>query len=224
MKKFSGKIVLVLILVLMLVLVQAISVQAEDPIDGVLSDYYSDVDSNLFFFDSIEFISGKKIVKGYDDGTFMPGKLLNRAELLKILIEAKYDRSQFDSYYDQSCFKDVKADAWYTKYVCFGKHAGIVEGYSDGTFKPGQTVNLVEALKMALTTFSYSYAIKEGDPWYKNLVDSAAMNNFIPLTFTDFGQEVERAEMADLIARILKHEEGSLDEFLGDDKYKKVRS
>ncbi len=220
MKKFIGKIVLVLSLALILVSAQAISLEAKDPVVGILSDYYSDVDSNLLFFDSIEFISDKKIVKGYEDGTFKPGKLLNRAELLKILVEAKYDSSQFDSYYDQSCFKDVKAKEWYTKYVCFGKHADIVEGYGDGTFKPGQTVNLVEALKMALTTFGYSY--KTSDPWYKNIVENAAMNNFIPLTFANFDQAVERGDMADLIARILKFEEGNLDEFLGTFKDTKV--
>lgn len=220
MKKFVKKITIGFAVMFALGFATFGVVQAEDPVAGLISEYYSDVDSNLLFFSSIEFISDQGIVKGYDDGTFKPGKLLNRAELLKILVEAKYDKSQFDGYYDQSCFKDVAAKEWYTKYICFAKHADIIQGYEDGTFKPGKTVNLVEALKMALITFSYLY--EESDPWYKSFVDGAAQYNFIPLTFRDFDQEVERAEMADLIARILKYEEGNLDEFLGKYKDQKV--
>jgi len=40
--------------------------------------------------------------------------------------------------------------------------------------------------------------------------------NFIPLDFFEFNQKMNRGQMADLITRIMKSEEGVLDDYLGD--------
>ena len=121
------------------------------------------------------------VVAGYDDGNFYPDQTVNRAELLKILIEGQDITPDEDEY--QGCFDDV-GDEWFAKYVCYAKEQGWVEGYSDGNFYPGQTVNKVEALKMLL--LAYGYDVEDEDvtggmpytdtwatAWYAPYIDTA---------------------------------------------------
>lgn len=182
----------------------------------VQSKNYTDLNSANMFFNSIEFLSGKGVIKGYDDKTYKSDQLLNRAELLKILITARFEPSDYEPYAKQHCFSDVPVSEWYTKYVCYGKAIKVVQGFEDGTFRPNQNVTLVEALKMANVDFFNTKYDQESTPWYKNYVDTAAASNFIPLNFVQFEGKVDRGQAADLIARILKNDEGTLNEFLGD--------
>jgi hypothetical protein len=163
--------------------------------------------------DAIWYVYNKGIVGGYEDGSYQPDKTINRAELLKIIVEAAYEDSDFAGYAGQSCFTDVAANQWYAKYVCFAKQEGIVEGYADGSFKPAQEINFVEALKIAEIGFGYEYT--EGDPWYKNVVDSGSVGEFIPLDIFAFNQAFKRGQMADMITRMMKYEDGTLDEYTG---------
>jgi subtilisin family serine protease len=94
---------------------------------------------------AITYLRSIGIINGYADGTFKPEKEVNRAELLKIVIEGKGITPSADEY--KNCFKDVTS-GWYMPYVCYAKEQKWVEGYKNGTFKPSQTVNKVEAIKI----------------------------------------------------------------------------
>lgn len=201
-----------IIVSLVAALIFAVTLQSVSALSPALSDYYSDVMSGQRYFEAIEFISEEGIVNGYDDGTYKPENLLNRAELLKIIIEAEYV-NEFDAYSNVSCFDDVDAGEWFTPYVCFAKDEGFVVGYDDETFRPTDKINLVEAVKIAMEVFGYEY--EETDPWYKGLIDVATDGNFIPLDFISFDQYMDRGEMADLITRVLKEESGEQADYLG---------
>jgi len=172
-------------------------------LSAVAAFKYSDVNSANNYSEDIQLISDLGIVKGYDDGTYKPYQTLNRAELLKIIIEASFE-DEFEAFAGQNCFSDVPGSEWYTKYVCFAKDRGIVEGYSNGRFEPDQEINFVEALKITLKGFDYKYDVS--DPWYKGIVEVAESHNFIPLSVSYFDQSLNRGQMADLIARILKED------------------
>jgi len=172
--------------------------------------------SDSKYHDAVMYVYDNGMVSGYPDGSYKPNKVINRAELLKIIIEANYDEQSFGSFASESCFSDVKPGLWYTKYVCFAKMQGIVKGYSDKTFKPAQEINFVEALKIATIAFGHDY--KGGDPWYKPTVDYAASMNIVPLDVVAFDQKFSRGQMAELISRMLKYQEGqdAFDTFVGD--------
>lgn len=161
---------------------------------------------------AITYLVGEGVVEGYPDGTYKPAQTINRAELLKIILEAS-DADMSDA--ASSCFPDVSGDDWYVKYVCAAKALGIVEGYPDGTFKPAQTVNFVEALK--ITELGYGLdAGAESDPWYKRYVDTAAGHNMIPLEISSFGAGLTRGQMADMITRLNKYLDGTQEDYLMD--------
>lgn len=181
---------------------------------------YLDVDSSVKYQEAIDFITDQKIVNGYSDGTYKPNNYLNRAELLKIVMEAYFGSEKFlliDEHSKDTCFNDVSPNEWYTKYICGAKSFGIIQGYIDNTFKPDKYISLVEALKIVLKTFNFSYKV-EILPWYYDLIDVASQYNFIPLDFVDFNQNVNRGQMADIITRILKYNAGELATYLGSKK------
>jgi len=177
---------------------------------------YTDVDETDKYFNAIEFISEHEIVSGYNDGTFKPDGILNRAELTKIVISSNYQEADYAKYADDECFIDVPANTWFTQYVCFAKAEGIVEGYEGNVFNPESKINLVEALKITMEVFGYAYS--EEIPWYKGIVDEASARNFIPNDMTSFEEFVNRGQMADLITRLIKTNNGSLDEYLQENK------
>lgn len=100
-------------------------------------------------FAAIHFLKNEGVLSGYEDGSFKPDNTVNRAELLKILVEGQGVTPDEQQY--QNCFPDVTTE-WYAKYVCYAKEEGWVSGYPDGTFRPADAVNKVEALKMLLNS------------------------------------------------------------------------
>lgn len=185
---------------------------------------FDDVNSfSEFYYDGIALMKDQGIVEGYGDGTYRPDDTINRAEMLKILIGAKFidkDAAILDSYTDEDCFDDVEADKWYTGYICYAEDMNWIDGYADGTFRPSDNINFVEAIKIVMNVFDLKMMhdgnFTDEDPWYRNFVESAATYDFIPTTIIDFGQLINRGEMADMIARKIKYDEGKLDEYLGE--------
>ena len=153
---------------------------------------------------AIEFVYNRGIVQGYPDGTYKPDKTLNRAELLKVVVASSFDKWSYDYYDSESCFDDVEANQWYTQYICFAKAQGIVQGYDDGTFKPGQEVNFVEALKIMFKGMDVPLTSSIEDPWYQKYYNTADDKYLIPYELQGkFGSNFSRAQAAEVLMRIL---------------------
>ncbi|MBD3330787.1 hypothetical protein GF354_04635 [Candidatus Peregrinibacteria bacterium] len=101
---------------------------------------------------AIQYLYDNGVISGYPDGSFRPDSVVNRAELLKILVGGTGVTPSVSQY--NNCFPDVKDD-WYAPFVCYAKSEGWVDGYPDGTFKPEQYVNKVEAIKMVVNSQEY---------------------------------------------------------------------
>jgi len=178
---------------------------------------FNDVDSSSPYFNALKMLKDGNIISGYPDGTFKPDNTINRAELAKIIVGAAFtpdDISMCMAYYSSqsstvvNLFSDVSVDMlsssvqppWYLDYVCVGKHSGFIKGYPDGSFKPAQDINFVEAAKIIVGGFGEM--VMPGDPWYKAYVDELANKNAIPKTITTFNQKITRGEMAEIIYRM----------------------
>lgn len=106
---------------------------------------FSDVSTNHKYSKAIGFLKEKGIIKGYADQTFRPEKSLTRAEFTKIVVLGT--NQQFEKA-KKAPFPDVALGEWYTDYVAYCVSLGIINGYTDGTFKPNQEITKVEALKI----------------------------------------------------------------------------
>lgn len=141
---------------------------------AALSDIANSADKT-----AIEYLKEKNIITGYADGTFQPDATINRAELLKILIGSLDIHPSADAYHD--CFPDVKKE-WFAPYVCYAKEKNLISGYADGTFRPDNPVNTVEAIKMIINVYGYElmqtssvapYSDVDPSAWYAPYVNLA---------------------------------------------------
>lgn len=107
---------------------------------------FSDVPVTHEAATAISYFKQMGYVGGYDDGSFKPANLVTRAEFLKILAEV-VDADFAGGVYEK-CFNDVNSE-WFAVYACYASQKKWASGYSDGSFKPAQTVERAEALKMA---------------------------------------------------------------------------
>lgn len=85
----------------------------------------------------------KGLIQGYEDGTFKPGNTITRAEFVTLMNNAKGFWSE-----GSINFSDVKNGSWFYSAVARAVSAGYVKGYSDGSFKPGNTITRAEAAVM----------------------------------------------------------------------------
>lgn len=151
--------------------------------------------------DSINSLAQKGIIQGYDNGEFRPLQRINRAELLKIVFKT-LDQNAHG--YVTGCFPDV-ADEWFAPYVCKAKGLGIVAGYPDGFYRPGQSVNMVEALKIAINAFAFPInELDEDDKWFTPYADFAHINNLFSKYDYLPDRPSRREEMAFLVDELLK--------------------
>ncbi len=166
---------------------------------------FSDVSTSHPYYNSIMRLSDEGVVNGYADGNFLPGKVINRAEFLKIAVLAK-EGDGFESSSDLQCFTDVSPGDWFSAYVCTAEENGWVKGYGGGEFRPGSPISFGEAFTMLQNIFELdSSGYVEGD-WYYRPMKYFSMNDLIPENIeqsVDF--QVNRGEMVEMIARTLLH-------------------
>ncbi len=153
---------------------------------------------------SINLLAEQGVVEGYADGTFRPDARINRAEFLKILMEARY--AELETPKDLQCFSDlmVRVPQWYARPVCLARQLGIVGGYPDGTFRPGKDVNLAEALKIALLAFDVQAGqAAENEQWFEPYLRAARDRGILMDLLKTPDHVLTRGEMAAIAAGLL---------------------
>lgn len=116
---------------------------------------FPDVPDTHPYAAAINAMAHEAIVRGYADGTFKPGKTVNRAEFATLLLRATGDSAP----HSDGCV-DVKGGQWYTDVMCYyaSKDKGILTGYNDGKLYPEKTVSRVEAITMLIRAFKFQLA------------------------------------------------------------------
>lgn len=147
---------------------------------------------------AIRYAESVGIVEGYEDGSYQPDRLINRAEFTKIVIAALYEEEVYGLFARESCFPDVEADEWYTQFVCYAKSVGAVDGNDDGTFKPSNLVNYVEGLKIVLDAYRVEVP-ERGSSWYNKYAHYAYANGLSLAGKLDPISPLTRGQMAELI-------------------------
>ena len=89
--------------------------------------------------EAVKFLSEKKIIEGYSDGSLKPDKPINRAEFTKLVI-AVYDALGIEISSDKSVdFTDVDESMWYSEYVKKAAAAGLIRG-NNSLFSPNDNI------------------------------------------------------------------------------------
>lgn len=160
---------------------------------------FSDIEHNWYKVSIIN-LKDLWVINGFSDGKYLPHDTITRAEILKIILNTSWLET---SEPEAPCFIDISNNDWYTKYICSGAKKEIVNGYPDGSFNPGWSVTVIEAIAFGSRAFDLDISSTwEWEEWYNKYQDFTHENNIIPVHSYTKNTLISRWQAAELIWRM----------------------
>lgn len=153
-----------------------------------------------------EFLKEAGVFLG-SNGMLYPDEVLNRAEMVKILLKA-FEETVIVGV--EVPFWDVPSDAWYLKYLSTAYNIGMIEGHSDGTFLPGHSINRAEFFTMLervsgqKVSYADSFLDVDGEDWFSKGAAYASSKGLIGNLFFYPEKTLTRREAASFLYELLK--------------------
>lgn len=159
----------------------------------------------------VEHKSHDAYINGYADGTVKPDGKITREEIAAILYRVSNDASAIVA--SGNKFNDVSADRWSASAIEFMARIGVINGYTDGSFKPSNNLTRAEftALVSRFANLSNNGTNKiyndiDASNWaYKyvmELSNAGYMNGYEDGSFRP-ESEITRAEVVTVINKII---------------------
>lgn len=146
---------------------------------------------------AVQYLYEQGVVEGYDDDTFKPDQAINRAEFLKIVLEAAGKAD--DICLADGKYSDVSGDEWFASYVCTATQEGIIEGYPDGTFRPAQNINFAESSKIVAKVNALDTSEEDTTNWFTPFVAGLNREKVVPESLSEVDENITRGEMAQMV-------------------------
>ena len=148
------------------------------------------------------------ILTGDENGDLNLSSPVTRAEFTKMMCAAAGLAEGISTQANISVFKDVKSNHWAAGYVKAAVDNGWIAGYTDGTFRPENTILLEEAATAVLRMLGYDSQSLSG------AFPSAQMNKYRALGLDENmtavqGQRLTRNECVTLFYNLMKAETSS---------------
>lgn len=143
---------------------------------------------------SITALSRDAIIGGYNSGLIGPFDAVTRAQAMKMVVLSVPEFAREVQWYTNHpspipLFQDTNVNDWYAPYleVAFKHH--IVQGHSDGTFRPHERISAAEGIAMIVRTLgSVSQAepfrtsdelVNENNAWFSPYLSVAISKNLM---------------------------------------------
>lgn len=160
-------------------------------------------------------------VIGYTDGTIRPGNNISRAEVATIFFRLLTDEAREQYNKTTTSYSDIKDGAWCCRAVATLTNAGVINGYTDGTFRPNAPITRAELAtiiarfaKLDVNTKTFSDI---NGHWAQKSIELAAGNGWIngyeDGTFRP-NNNITRAETFAMINRVLDRQTESVSDLL----------
>lgn len=179
------------------------------PVTTSAATQFPDVKPSAFYYNAVNNLVSKGIIKGYPDGRFLPDESVTRAEAAKMLADA----AGIDvTYSETNKYSDIKNTDWYYPYVAALSNLGIIDGFPDGTFRPNEPVERGQMAKMLVSSFSFMPSENKQSifndvksnvyfaPFVQTLVELKITEGTSGVTFSPY-DVVKRGQMAAFIDR-----------------------
>lgn len=183
---------------------------------------FSDV-SDSYTATAVESLRLMGVLDGYGDGTFRPDTVLNRAQFCKMAVYAMDGSGELGRYSTVTIFPDVKPSHWASAYINMAARKGIISGFADGKFKPGQTVTAGQAVTILMRGLGYKDE-DMGGVWPQSYMAEAQTNGLLKSTgITSAYAGLTRAQAARLFLNLFEAKHGKGDALfsykVGDEVY-----
>ncbi len=129
---------------------------------------YTDVADTAWYAEAVNYVSDKELMKGVGTG-FDPNGTMTRGMLVTVLYRMAGSPAVTGKVSEK--FTDCTDGSWYGDAVLWASTNKIVDGYSDGTYKPTNPVNRQEMAKILYG--------------YDKTMDKAGETFAVQLTYTD---------------------------------------
>jgi S-layer homology domain/Carboxypeptidase regulatory-like domain len=114
---------------------------------------FHDVMSDTYYFEPVGFMVYNGYASGYSDGTFRPNNPATRGQVAKMVVLSS-NWTLVDP--PNPTFSDVPAGSTFYTYVETAVAHGIINGYSDGTFRPNANVTRSQLTKIVVLAHSWT--------------------------------------------------------------------
>jgi rare lipoprotein A len=187
--------------------------------EAIPSPTFSDIQENTQYFVAIEYLRQKSIIQGFEDGKFRPDQKITRAEALSIILKNFHSLETMQQTTATIDFPDVGSEDWFSDLVDFAVEKNIITGFDDGLFRPHENITRAQALAIILRTKEpanenapENFSDVEQSAWYAPYFLKVKEAHIMPTNkrsqiFPD--AEITRGELAELIYKFIKHQEGS---------------
>ena len=157
---------------------------------------FADLGENQWYEAAVRYAYIHDIMEGMSATKFSPNISLTRAQAVQVL----YNLEGQPAVSGNAAFPDL-VEKWYKPAIAWAEQTGVVDGYEDGTFRPGQPVNRMEFAQML-----YNYAQYKG-------CDLSAKGDLSQFTDGDSVQEwaITAMSWANGNALINGHDDGTLE-------------
>lgn len=183
------------------------------PVGAASVTKFSDV-SDSYTATAIETLRLMGVLDGYGDGTFRPDTVLNRAQFCKMAVYAMDGSGELGRYSTVTIFPDVKPSHWASAYINMASKKGIISGFADGKFKPGQTVTAGQAVTILMRGLGYKDE-DMGGVWPQSYMAEAQTNGLLKSTgITSAYAGLTRAQAAKLFLNLFEAKHGKSETLL----------
>ena len=113
--------------------------------------FTDDTDIGKNYKDAVKDMAQSGVLDGFPDGSFKPQQELSREQGAKIVAYMILGKDKADALTsNKAIYSDVAADRWSAPYIAWCTGRGILHGYGDGLFGPGDKLTGRQFTKMLL--------------------------------------------------------------------------
>ncbi|MGM9927409.1 MAG: NlpC/P60 family protein [Lysinibacillus sp.] len=115
---------------------------------------FTDLSSSHFAYYAIHNLSAQGVINGYLDGTFRPSNSVTRGQAAAII-----NRVLNYTPKNTTSFKDVSSSHMFAKDIAAMKELGIIQGFTDGTYRPNDTLTRAQMAVIVHNAFNLKLTI-----------------------------------------------------------------
>lgn len=152
------------------------------------------------------YLTERRVVQGFRDGSGRPLALLNRAEALKVILTAFPQHASRVEWFRMHMpplplFPDVDQRAWYAPFVEAAFQAEVIRGYPDGLLRPARSLSVEEAIVLLMRAAGNETNATSDAQWYDTAVRKASERNLFAEQLR-LGIAITRGQFFDMVYRL----------------------
>lgn len=169
------------------------------------------IEDSLIPIDKLNKIDHFQYIQGYPDNTVRPEGLITREEVAAVFYRLLDPGYRISILTENENFSDISNNRWSIKHIATLANGKIIEGYPDGSFKPGNSITRAELAAIAsrfdnLSTLQGNSFIDIEEHWAIDYINSSAAKGWVkgyPDGSFKPDQYITRAEFVTLVNNVL---------------------